>query len=337
MNALERNTDTIAAITRIIVGYVNPDKQQINKITNDILQTLTVALKMPVIDLTSNTTYAFRLINKQIRQTFTAFHKNPKYRDHVTNTREAILKGAEKLDKKAKIVVFGPGLVEPLEQLATDGRELVLIDWDEHSLGHLQEKLLAAKKTNVSIIKMDLTGGALKLLDQLDGKTPQDLVKKIILIYKTFKPQPLPLDGAFGTCDYVISSLVATQLSGQVQSYFRTLFHDKFGCDARTYINADAKVFKEYFAAKAIFQEKLETRHFTDISSLLKPKGKAYFADTMCAISTFDESEPMLLEATINNLPEKFEVMKRRKWNWVVDPQGNTGFRIEAFLMKKKD
>lgn len=255
------------------------------------------------------------------------------FADHVKKTRGLINFGASGLN--GRLIVFGPGLIEPLEELSKKFEEVVLVDYDKKSL-ELASKRLSCKK--VICHKFDLNGELYKNLDALFEKT---IVEKsdfsvfhtrLESILNNFKVKDSNISKILGKADYVISSLVASQLILLVRELFDNFIKFQFDLQLDTF---ESQKFYHNFAPIS------HMRHLNDLMDTLKPGGKIYFADTIThkyLIPYVGEDRRFIYieKKFLDEIRKNHEVVKENNWHWLSIPETGLGWEVQGFVLKKK-
>ncbi len=296
-----------------------------------------------------DTTTPYTEENKSIRKHFTDFEtyvltsvnlsksleylKNEKY-NHVLKTQEAILRGSSHLDPDSSVVVvcgaqfYGEKFVEPLPQLLEKCKELILLDVDPATLEKLHSMLGSSDK--VSKVVLDFTF-ALKDLPAFwkdsSESTQQEFISNISdfmeIVTKNTEKRAAGLPGVLSatrSADYVISSLVASQLTIRLKEDLFSLFSKKFNCHITSVMTPQLteKI------ADVLLQNMhtLMLKHTQDLCALAGQKGRVYFAD-----SYKNNSIKLIADETLKDLAEILEKRKgtneliEDEWYWAANPQ----------------
>lgn len=268
-----------------------------------------------------------------------AYKDMPLYKNHLVNTQNMIVHGLPGKGLCDRIIVLGPQLTEPWEKLAERCKELVLIDCDERSMHELCKQLPASVQEKVKLVTCDLSGGAMSYADTASSRDGSVVAR--INFYTDFKPKVLLPKDLIGTADYVISSQVCSCLTGYVEHLSDKIFSSKFHVGLLDYVNKDVFLRTGYAAAITQFQKTMEERHFADLAMLAKPSGTIYFADNiretvLHPVVGIVEKTKMILEETLEALPQKFDVITSKDWVWLNNMANEMGFDVRAYLMRKK-
>ena len=248
--------------------------------------------KEPDIDITG----PYTTENEDIRQQFSisqtlVITKTEKY-NHVFQTQQAILEGSGHLNPDTSVVVvcgaqfYGDKFVEPLSQLLEKCKKLILLDVDPVSLEKLHIMLGSCSK--VSTVVLDLTC-ALKDLPAFYQDSSKSSPQEFILSMCNFlekvttdtEKRAAGLPGVLSeaaSADYVISSLVGSQLSVRLKETIFSLFSKKFGTPISSAMTKEllakiAEVLRKNTHALAI-------KHIEDLCAWAGQEGRVYFADS---------------------------------------------------------
>lgn len=268
-------------------------------------------------------------------------HYTQAYEEHVRNSKNFILQAASGLS--GRVVVLGPGCVEPLKQLAQQFDQMVLVDYDEETLQKLAASL---PKGKVSYIKLDLTGGLIARIDDFFAKEQakkevsklSDLLLNIAKIFSSFKPD-VNVANVIGQADLVVSSLVSCQLASLAVKYAKTRLQEH--CSETGVRMSVMAVFEE---ASVNLDRYLISNHFCDLHALTKPEGRAYWADTTQSFNfqlSHNGSSNFLIiipDAVIDLQKKYFSSITAADWPWKAMPPEDCGFgrcfTISARILK---
>ncbi len=273
-----------------------------------------------------DTTTPYTTENEFIRRNFSTFEtqvlkkthlpiglahlKNENY-NHVLKTQRSILDGSSHLNSDTSVVVvcgaqfYDDKFVEPLPQLLEKCKKLILLDVDPVTLEKLHKMFGSSSK--VSTVVLDLTC-ALKDLPAFNKASskasPQEFISNILnfleKVTEETEKRAEGLSGVLGetaSADYVISSLVASQLSIRLKEALFTLFSKKFG----SHISSAMTPQLEVKISKVLKQniQTLTIKHAKDLCALAGKAGRVYFADSY----KFDNTR-LLSEKTLNDLTQ---------------------------------
>lgn len=276
-------------------------------------------------------------VNASIRTSFNQF-KLADYADHIARTRKGILDGCKGLS--GRLIVFGPGLIEPWKELFQQFKEIVVVDIDETNLKHI-----AAIAPSVICKKIDLTDGLYQRIQaivdkQIKGIPLKDIIGEIIKEYESYGKSNITVLNQFdglGEFDFAISSLVTTQLFGQPDQLLQEhLKRCKFS------FTDDMPLKSTYRDAVENLKSKLILKHFMQLFSLLKDSGSCYYADTPAQITIGHSSgdgpvcmQVLPMSFVDTTLKMYFKIAKREKWVWPYASEFKLGFRVEAWNLTK--
>jgi hypothetical protein len=288
---------------------------------------------------------------RDIQKVYKSHYAGKKEYDHTFQTSELILKGAAHLDpEKSIVMIFGLGEAEPIEELLKRARKIYIIDHDQESLDTWRDKL---KSPKVVPIKFDLTGSE-HLLDSFENEvrelkySKEDFVKnslglleKIQQEARSASRQYLKLLTDGDSPDFVISSLVASQLGINIKNRIREIYKKHYGEDFETYINDEKCPVEQN--SKVAFGNAFEnilpllaSRHFNEVVAFKKAES-IYIADSISQNFLFKETVYYTLPQ-LNQLSDTFKRQKAnyetRKWTWV--EQSLREFPVQAWLMCNK-
>lgn len=281
----------------------------------------------------------YRKENEDIRQNFSnsetlTLTKIEKY-NHVFQTQKAILAGSGHLNSETSVVVVCGAqfydedkFVEPLPQLLEKCKRLILLDVDPVTLENLH--LMLGNSSKVSKVVLDLTC-ALKELPGFHKKasSPEgfilgmcDFLDKVTI---DTEKRAAGLPGVLGvlsdaeSADYVISSLVGSQLSIRLKEMIFELFSKKFGSHISSAMTSElldkaAEVLKKNMHA-------LTTKHTEDLCAWAGQEGRVYFADAY----KFNQINIVLADKTLKDLTQILDKKKKSsklaitEWHWIAN------------------
>lgn len=276
----------------------------------------------------------FKQRNDEMASEFLTYEETH-YKPHVTNTREMMKHGAKGLS--GRVAILGPGLIEPLIQLLDIFTEVVLVGYDEETL----KKLSAANPTKIKYVKVDLSHGLIEKVKTILARTKDSKYSSMQFIEDISREMhptnaldlPNLLGGKF---DYVISSLVCTQLSEEPFEILTDVAKAHFGVSD---LSLQPTFNSRFWDANKLVAD----MHVKDLHALVKPTGMIYFSDTIfrtyflsivgnCSsitISKLDLKQLDEFRATQN-------IKKEKEWTWLENPKTGKGFHISAFLVQSK-
>lgn len=271
-----------------------------------------------------------------IRSDLTNFDKSyrilfnhPDY-DHAFNTRKAILQTSTRLDPNESIVLvfgaqfFNGKFVEPLPELLNRCKKMILVDVDLNSLNELKALLNSPK---VIIKQKDLTNSFDSLVEfekSLSEKPTQaEFIEKSVKLVNKITKETINRAAGISEvlekdekADYVISSLVASQLAVNFKDLLFSLFENIFKVNLKQLLMKGS--FKEIIQPFEEIYQATISKHTEDVSVCTKLKGKIYLADTM---SVNDSSLGMQkLFETLISKASKDARFTQGQWMWVKHP-----------------
>lgn len=278
------------------------------------------------------------LINKSYQN-----YETTSYADHISKTRKLILHAGKHLDGNGRVIVLGPGLIEPLNKLAKISKELVLVDFDEHQLKTIAKDL---PKEKVTLFKTDLSGGFSEQIDDLitqmskNSLLPIEVIEKLIKLFNNFQIKCLPSE--LRDADLLVSSLIGTQLFAQPIHLSNMAFFKQHKVELYDYAKSESEVLELYKSGFRKIKDLMAKKHIKDLHQMLKATGTLYFADTTHWIVIGKNQETINCGATVsegafNKFPQNFRLQECHKWNWIASPEDNYGFFVESGIFQKKE
>lgn len=299
--------------------------------------------------------------NEVIRVAFTKFdeqvlkatlppkdrHLQTKRYNHRQQTQNLILRGAKNLRPDQSVVVvcgaqfYGQTFIEPLPQLLKQCKKLILVDIDSQTLEQLRERLGNAPK--IQCVKHDLSGALEKLsaveTQLLEAPSPLEFVRIANTLFTeifqkalTKEARPLPGIKEGDSVDYVISSLVASQLGIKVKETVFSMFKTRFGYPPNSIAEskdpATLQAFSRFSDLVNICNNALAKRHVDDLCFWAGSVGNIYYSDTfrLDDIPIIGDHTAELIDEA---LTERGSLIKR-EWTWPEDQQ--TFYPVKATL-----
>jgi hypothetical protein len=298
-------------------------------------------------ELTIDTTTPYTTENESIRRYFATFEaqvlknsklpkssehlKTEKY-NHILQTQRAVLEGSGHLNPDTSVVVvcgaqfYEDKFVEPLPQLLEKCKKLILVDIDPVTLQKLHTMLGSSSK--VSTVVLDLTC-ALKDIPAFNKDSsklsPQEFIASLFnfleKVTKDTEKRAAGLAGVLGeaaSADYVISSLVASELSVRLKAALFSLFSKKFGSDMCSSMTSQL-----YDRGNEVVKQSthvLTLKHAEDLCAWAGEAGRVYFADTY----KFNNNT-LITEKTISDLRHILDKKKgtnkltKNEWHWIAN------------------
>jgi hypothetical protein len=242
-----------------------------------------------------------------------------------------ILEGASHLNPdKSVVVVFGAQyyrnqFVEPLPELLQMCKRLVLVDIDPFTLKKLHEML--GKSEKVALVVQDVAR-AFQGLSAFQKKKEKASSREYLEAMFTFleevaadtQKRSAGLSGILAegeTADYVISSLVGTELGDNLKSILLSSYKKKFGS---AFPVSELTPDREEKWRRCL--EVLTIKHAEDLWSLSGQKGRVYCANTYALV--VDKGQYKILrEGAFASLSKLFEDRNHsrpilsRTWHWI--------------------
>jgi hypothetical protein len=214
-------------------------------------------------------------------------HLEQDSQDHRTNTQKLILSQTAHLNPKSSIVmVIGaqPG-IEPLKELLAQCKELWLLDFDQDTLDLNFKALGSSKKVKTKLIDLSAVSEELAAFktkqEVLPCKTEEDFILQAKALIKQCHAKIESRKLGFGLlpdgqhADYVISSLVSSQLSILLRDELRLIAKKIFG-----------KKLNSFFAREiSDCCDAMIKKHAEDLRHWAGKKGAIYFADTPVSLA----------------------------------------------------
>ena len=214
---------------------------------------------------------------------------------HLQNSRRRILRAAELTKNRGRAVVLGAGKCReiPLEELARQFEQVVLVDLDRGSLEEAAEDLSPELQVKLELQVSDVTSFAIPVMRGIEeaveaSQTIEQAFGRLTEVYaKAIGEQDLP---RFPGADLVISSLVASELHRYPGRYADRLLRRKF--------QAGLAGWGGHKQADRRLQRFALNEHAALIASLLRTGGVVYISDTV-ARGPFDPESNEILRYEI--------------------------------------
>lgn len=278
----------------------------------------------------SNLTKPYTVENQKIRAGFSNGN------EHVAKTQELILKGAAHLNPEKSVVVvcgaqyYNGGFVEPLPQLLEKCKKLVLVDVDPTTLNELHT--LLGNSPKVSKVALDLSA-SLKNIPNFRKETaeitnPDLYIDKIIeFLNNATLERAAGLPGVLEegeTADYVISSLVSSQLAIRLKELLFSLYAEKFKSPIQFKLMTPA-ITNKLLPVFAKLSTQLPAKHAEDLAVWAGEKGRIYLSDT------FTCSGNILLPKRVDELfAAAVKPGERLNWNYRVSFFED--YKVQAYI-----
>ena len=197
---------------------------------------------------------------------------------HVEKSHERILQSAKLAKEHSRAVVLGAGSCReiPLEGLAQQFEQVVLVDLDEQSMREAVGRLSSELQDKVEIRVSDITSFAQPMMERVERavketRSAEEAFDRLATIYDTvsqFGAGPkLP------KADLLISSLVLAELPRYPRTYADHLIQNKFRVRLSTW--------EKHVQAQERLEQFVVRDHVALLAGLSKPGGVVYFADAI--------------------------------------------------------
>ena len=221
---------------------------------------------------------------------------------HVEKSHRRILQSAQLARQHSRAVVLGAGSCReiPLEGLAQQFEQVVLVDLDEQSMREAVGLLPAELREKVEIRVSDITSFARPMMERVEeavenSRSAEEAFERFGTIYDAVSE--LGESPSLPEADLVISSLLVAELPRYPRTYADYLVQNKFQVRLSTWTGHDrAQERLRQFAVRD---------HAALLSRLSKPGGVVYFADAIARgprLSELTVAETQ--EALVGLLPE---------------------------------
>lgn len=275
------------------------------------------------------------------------FEMNQKhFESHIVNSREMMLSQAKSLNKTSRVIVMGPGLLEPLADLAARCGELILVNNDETSL----MQLAAGLSANVSVKKMDFTNGLYDRMEDLIWRANEEkwsiqrFFNEMIYLFNTYRPTDLLEDAGLKNADFVISSLIATQFTVIAEARLQKFVREKLNMSLGSYLqNIPLQEGNKYAVAEHALCNYLIVQYSKCLAKMIKPNGMIYLSDTITELAFVPlVAAPSQLRtetmdpANLDKIEASYTVVQSKKWYWFSRPSASYGFEVKAYLLRNK-
>lgn len=252
---------------------------------------------------------------------------NTDHAHHIKKSRHVINQGMKGLSGRA--IILGPGLMEPIGDIAKQFKEVVLVDCDLDSIEGLAKGL-----SNVKCVKLDLTGG---LLNKIHTIIVESKVISNAFITKSKLEEACRdfiCDSSFlkelGEADYVVSSQVCSVLVSESMTFIKSAVKTSVFQESAITMNINDALSK-----------KVQQQFLSILASLTKPSGKIVFIETVTEkpllplVGTVEFTE-VLEKDTLPTVQKNFNVESQDQWHWLNIPCTGAGFSVQSFVLKKK-
>ncbi|MBU4311584.1 MAG: hypothetical protein KJ706_02555 [Candidatus Omnitrophica bacterium] len=255
---------------------------------------------------------------------------------HIKRNKRNIMRGVKGL-KGGTAILLGTGacINEPLKNLAKKFK-VILVDFDEEGMQKAKEGLPKKLQEKIIIKKEDITGVSLDIMKEakliIEEKYSDDeegafnALRELLLKNSAIDAVILPELTA--SCDFVISSLVISELGHMPLSYIKKKVRKHFG-------DSSIKRFESprWNEVENRFISAMEKAHARLLRNLVKDGGRVFVSSTTLeynteSINLFDSSKFRTsgVERKIHYndlrkiLEENFIIKEEDAWDWVIRP-----------------
>lgn len=289
----------------------------------------------------------FKIQNEII---FSSFDSNRvDYQSHIEQSRAMMMYGAKTLNPNSKVVVIGPGPLEPLADLVKRCGELILVNNDETALKQLADRL---PKEKVSSRMKELTEGLYARMEELferaiDEKwnAPQ-VIDAMVTFFNEYRPKNLLEDDYLKDADYVVSAQIGTQFTVMAENRLGAFFKDTLKMSLIEYMRSvPENVLENYGKTVDELRDYLYVEYAQSLAKMVKPTGTIFFSDTEKKLKFFDAgvpgvvgaiSTPMINLANTAKIKGHYQVLAQKEWIWSYSPKHNISYNVGAYLFKPK-
>ena len=197
---------------------------------------------------------------------------------HIKRSHRRILAAAKLAGKRSTAIVLGAGKCReiPLEQLAEQFQQVILVDLDGNSMREAVSLLPPPLRSRLQIRVADVTSFAKPLMEQMrdaveTSRTAEEAFHRLETVYVEApdiqRPPELPRAGL------VISSLLLSELHWYPHRYADGLLQDKFGVRLTDWSG--------HVRARKQLERLALADHVSLLEKFCHPDGVIYFADTI--------------------------------------------------------
>lgn len=261
------------------------------------------------------------------------------YQKHFNQNKSHILSLAKGLEGDALILGLGNGDDIPLQLLAEQFENVTVVDVDVESMQQAIERLPLHLQNKIKMVRLDLTGLVSFIengIAQLDFSVK--LEKNVEAINQILKGgiEQAKKQGIidFGSFDFVVSSMLAGQLSSLITAYINFVLVNKYpNCQE------DDLVEKNLSSVLNKLETILIENHLKSLRCWTKHSGRVYLADTFSISNVIGRNELVNGEQTLKLIPMDqgrrlmdmskindtisklfCHVYPVQKWNWLSRP-----------------
>ena len=272
------------------------------------------------------------------------------YAEHVTNSKGAISKTAERAlsrapegkQKTALILGAGNCLDIPLVDLTTKFDKVTLVEVDHKSTEAAVKELPRELQRKTEIVAADVTGFVGDFAGKIQPATVSSLPEFLRRATTIAKQTDVRGKGPDLGTDYtfVSSQLVMTQLASLPHDYLQTAVRKRYGTNLSSMPGgADHDLFMNMQRVTL----ELQQEHIRQLSELANPNGTVHLADTYAKLVPIPFSDqqqiwPMVLTTKIDPVVEQHFTsipQEPNLWIWDNSP-GNYKFAVMAHSFDPK-
>lgn len=266
--------------------------------------------------------------------------------NHPLKTREFILEGCKHLDPQKSVVLvcgaqyYDGNYVEPLPELLAKCKRLILVDVDQSTLDQLKERLNSQK---ITIISQDLSCTN-ERLESFRREVEQHqyrhdefyrhaarFVTELIADIEAMPPGIAGILAEGESADYVVSSLVASQLPAKINKYLFRVISACYKYDMEEFSgHAQIKDLEELLSQ---LNRVMVKKHLSDLFACAGQHGGVYFADTFKLNNTL-VIHPDVQEDLRKTFSQRVHG-KTGNWHWMEDLKRI--YTVGAFLGYAKE
>ncbi len=280
-------------------------------------------------------------VARQMAQSF-----DTEWGEHINNTNRMIEEGVYNIANKGKVSIWGG--VNHLKYLAQNFRSVTLQNLDYPSLILAKENLPEELQTKVNVKEMDITSivapfvtGVEKIISE--SATAWEAIQKIITLMNESQMPEWNIPDEEKS-DYIVFSLVLSQLMVHEFEYVKKLLIDKF-----TFIEVVSFfVTSDWENAKTSLKERVINSMIDKLAESIRSNGRIYLADTVVKkfvrfdqqgeIEVYKEEMKFSVEHLRELLNNRFSIYQESSWLWKMEPpqvrgKGGIFFQVEALIL----
>lgn len=231
----------------------------------------------------------------------------PYYQEHFIRSQEAIARSISGLAEEAIVLGAGRGFDLPLSRMATQLKKIILVDMDSASCHKGLEELPRELRGKFNVESFDLTGlfsQVSNLIQEIIAEVPRPSFLQFKVALKALLSTIQPKKFREGDKkDFVCSSMVCSQLVGNICQYLELVIGESFGEEA---------LGEDLYDTLSDWLLEIQINHIRDLNRLVNPQGRVYFADH------FSEGDEMFAgaEAVQKAIGDFFVIREEHHWDW---------------------